>query len=105
MIIMLNSQLTRREFLKLASTGSLAFALKDLRLDRTHSTLAAQTITQGRMTMSGVPLYDAPTFNANKIHNFNADQVVDVTSVDENGEFGNPFNGVWYQMNEEGFTY
>ena len=31
---MLNPQLTRRDFLKLASAGTLAFALKDLRLDR-----------------------------------------------------------------------
>jgi len=99
---MLNPQLTRREFLKLATTGALAFALKDLRIDRA---LAIANVTQGRMTISGVPLYDAPTFNANKIHNFNADQVVDVTAVDENGEFGNPFNGIWYQMNKEGYTY
>ncbi len=99
---MLNPQLTRREFLKLASAGSLAFALKDLRLDRA---LAAPSITQGRMTISGVPLYDAPTFNANKIHHFNADQVVEITAVDERGEYGNPFNGVWYQANGEGYTY
>lgn len=102
---MLNPQLTRREFLKLATTGSLAFALKDLRLDRALAAPGVRTITQGRMTMSGVPLYDAPTFNANKIHNFKADQVVDITSVDEEGEFGNPFNSAWYQVNKEGYTY
>src|SRR4030095_4813582 len=111
MIKMLNPQLTRREFLKLASTGSLAFALKDLYLDSALASSATQiapatpAVTQGRMTISGVPLYDAPTFNANKIHNFNADQVVDVTAVDEQGEYGNPFNGVWYQVNKEGYTY
>ena len=99
---MLNPQLTRRDFLKLISSGSLAFALKDLRLDRA---LAASTITQGRMTLSGLPLYDAPTFNANKLHHFNADQVVDITAVDEQGELGNPFNGVWYQVNQEGYSY
>jgi len=97
----INPQITRREFLKLVSTGSLAFALKDLRLDRV---LAAPAVTHGRMTISGVPLYDAPTFNANKTHNFNADQVVDITTVDENGELGNPFNGVWYQVND-GYSY
>ena len=99
---MLNPQLTRRDFLKLLSSGSLAFALKDLRLDRA---LAASPITQGRMTQSGLPLYDAPTFNANKLHHFNADQVVDITAVDELGELGNPFNGVWYQVNNDGFSY
>lgn len=99
---MLNPQLTRRDFLKLASTGSLAFALKDLRLDRTLST---SMIRQGLMTLSGLPLYDAPTFLANKIHHFGKDEVVNITSVDENGESGNPFNSVWYQVNNEGYIY
>jgi lipoprotein-anchoring transpeptidase ErfK/SrfK len=98
----LNPQITRRDFLKLISSGSLAFALKDLRLDRA---LAAPTITQGRMTLSGLPLYDAPMFSANKIHHFNADQVVEITAVDEQGELGNPFNAAWYQLNGEGYTY
>lgn len=99
---MLNPQISRREFLKLATTGSLAFALSDLKLDRA---LAASSVTQGLMTISGVPLYDAPTFRANEIHLFGKDKVVDVTSVDENGEEGNPFNTVWYQINNEGYTY
>jgi len=99
---MLNPQLTRRDFLKLLSAGSLAFALKDLRLDRV---LSASSITQGRMTISGIPLYDGPTFNANKIHNFNADEVVNITAVNESGDFGNSFNSTWYQVNNEGFSY
>ena len=99
---MLNPQISRREFLKLATAGSLAFALSDLKLDRV---LADSSVTQGLMTISGVPLYDAPTFNANKIFNFGKDKVVDITSVDENGEQGNPFNTVWYQVNNEGYTY
>ena len=99
---MLDPRLTRREFLKLASTGSLAFALKDLRVDHTLSTSA---ITQGRMTISGVQLYDAPSFNGNKLHNFRADEVVSITKVIEDGDQGNPFNSVWYQVNNDGFTY
>ena len=99
---MLNPQISRREFLKLATTGSLAFALSDLKLDRA---IAASSVTQGLMTISGVPLYDAPTFRAKEIHLFGKDKVVDVTSVDENGEEGNPFNTVWYQINNEGYTY
>jgi hypothetical protein len=98
---MLNPQLTRREFLKLASAGTLAFALKDLRVDRV---LAASQPRQGRITWSGIPLYDAPTFNANKIHHFGNDQVLEITSIDENGEPGNPYNSVWYQV-DEGYTY
>ncbi|MCI0553723.1 MAG: L,D-transpeptidase family protein [Anaerolineae bacterium] len=100
---MLNSQLSRRDFLKLASAGTLAFALKDLRLDRALA--ASSTIKHGRITWSGIPLYDAPFFNANKIHHFGADQVIEITSIDENGEQGNPFNSVWYQVNGEGYTY
>jgi len=99
---MLNPQLSRREFLKLATTGSLAFALSDLKLDRA---LAASPVTQGLMTISGVPLYDAPTFKANTIFNFGKDKVVDVTGIEENGDEGNPFNTLWYQINNEGYTY
>ena len=99
---MLNPQISRRDFLKLAGAGSLAFALKDLRLD--HA-IAASPPRQGRMTISGIPLYDAPSFIANKIHHFGKDQVVEITSVDEQGEQGNPFNRAWYQINGEGYTY
>ena len=99
---MLNPQITRRDFLKLASAGTLAFALSDLRLERVFS---ASAVKQGRMTLSGLPLYDAPAFNANKIHLFKQDEVVEITSVDENGEPGNPFNSVWYQVNGQGYTY
>ena len=99
---MSKSDLSRRDFLKLASAGSLAFALSDLRLDRAF---AASPTRQGRITWSGIPLYDAPNFNAKKIHLFGADQVVEITSVDENGEQGNPFNSAWYQINGEGYTY
>jgi hypothetical protein len=99
---MLNPQISRREFLKLASAGSLAFALKDLLIDRA---LAAPTaIKQGRVTFSGTPLYDAPTFRANQIHNYGADSVVEVSAIDENGEQGNPFNSAWYQV-DQGYTY
>lgn len=99
---MLNPQLSRREFLKLATSGTLAFALSDLKLDRA---LAAPTLPQGLMTISGIPLYDAPSFNANKTFNFGKDKVVDITAVEENGAEGNPFNRVWYQVNNEGYTY
>jgi len=99
---MLNPQITRREFLKLVSSGTLAFALSDLKLDRA---LAAPTVTQGCMTISGVPLYDAPAFTANKIFHFGKDKIVDITAIEENGEEGNPFNRAWYQVNGEGYTY
>src|SRR5215210_3888675 len=100
---MLNPQISRREFLKLASAGSLAFALRDLRFDRA---LAAPAIKQGRITWSGVPLYDAPTFQANQIHLFGADKVVEILSVEPNGEagFGNPYNTLWYKV-DTGYAF
>ncbi|HJR79358.1 MAG TPA: L,D-transpeptidase [Anaerolineales bacterium] len=98
---MLNPQLSRREFLKLASTGSLAFALSDLRLDRA---LTAPLIKQGRVTWSGVPLYNAPAFNAQQIHHFGADKVIEIAGIEENGEPGNPYNSTWYQV-DNGYAY
>ncbi len=100
---MLNPQLTRRDFLKLASAGTLAFALKDLRVDRAFA--ASAPASQGRIALSGLSLYDAPTFAANKIRAFGRDEVVKITGVDENGEQGNPFNSAWYQIDNEGYTY
>ena len=102
---MLNPQITRRDFLKLATTGTLAFALSDLKLDRVF---AESPVTQGLMTFSGTPLYDEPNFLANKIHLFGKDQVVDVTGIEEvedDGEDSNPFNNTWYKINDEGYSY
>jgi len=99
---MLNPQITRREFIKLVSAGTLAFALKDLRVNRA---LAADQPKQGRITWSGIPLYDATTFKANTIYNFRADEILNITAVDENGEAGNPYNSVWYEIDGKGYTY
>lgn len=97
---MLNPQITRREFLKLVSTGTLAFVLKDLRVKQ-----ALTLPKQGRITWSGIPLYDAPRFTASQIHNFGADQVLEITSINEEGDEGNPFNKVWYEIDGRGYTY
>jgi hypothetical protein len=99
---MLHPQISRREFLKLVSTGSLAFALRDLRIDRTLET----TVRQGRITWSGVPLYDAPAFQANQVHLFGADKVVEIAGIEENGEpgYGNPYNTLWYKI-DTGYAF
>jgi hypothetical protein len=99
---MLNPQISRREFLKLVSTGSLAFALRDLRIDRTLEI----TVRQGRITWSGVPLYDAPAFQANQVHLFGADKVVEIAGIEENGEpgYGNPYNTLWYKI-DTGYAF
>ena len=99
---MLNPQISRREFLKLASAGTLALALHDLRLDRAAAAPAA--IKQGRITWSGIPLYDFPAFQANQIHHFGADKVIEIAEIEENGEAGNPYNSTWYKV-DNGYTY
>ncbi len=101
---MLTPQISRREFLKLVRAGSLAFALRDLRLDRALADSAA--IKQGRITWSGIPLYDAPALAAKQIHLFRADEVVEITAIEENGDkgYGNPFNSTWYKVND-GYAY
>jgi hypothetical protein len=101
---MLNPQISRREFLKLASAGSLAFALRDLRF--VGRALETAVPRQGRITWSGLPLYDAPTFQANQIHHFGADKVVEISGVEEKGQngYGNPYNTLWYRV-ENGYTY
>ncbi len=100
---MSKSDLSRRDFLKLASAGSLAFALSELRLDRALAAPAA--IKQGRITWSGIPLYDAPSFKAKEIRVFGMDQVVDITAEVEGDEgYGNPYNKTWYQV-ENGYAY
>ena len=99
---MLNPQISRREFLKLVSAGSLSFALRDLPLQRAFA--APAVIKHGRITWSGIPLYDAPAFQANQIHHFGADKVIEIKGIEENGEQGNPFNSTWYQV-DNGYTY
>jgi hypothetical protein len=98
---MLNPQISRREFLKLARAGLLASALSDLRLDQA----LASTVKQGRITWSGIPLYEAPTFKSKVIHNFRADEVVEILA-EESGDTGykNPFNNIWYKLTE-GYVY
>ena len=95
-------QLSRRDFLKLSATGALSFTLAELRLDQAF---AAPTASQGRVTWSGVSLYDAPSFNAKEIHVFGIDKVVNITAEVEGDEgYGNPYNKIWSQV-ENGYTY
>ncbi len=95
-------QLSRRDFLKLAATGALGLALSEFRLDRAF---AAPPTSQGRVTWSGIPLYDAPSFKTKEIRVFGMDQVVNTTAEVEGDEgYGNPYNKIWYQV-DNGYTY
>ena len=91
---------SRRDFLKLSSAGLLGAFLAELRLDRAF----AASVTQGRMTLSGLNLYSDPSFNARKLHIFGRDEVVKITA-EVDGDAGNPYNKKWYQLNGEGYTY
>jgi lipoprotein-anchoring transpeptidase ErfK/SrfK len=97
---MKNLQISRRDFLKLSASGVLGLALSELGIDRA---LAAPPASQGRITWSGVPLYDAPSFKAKEIRLFGNDLVVNLQAEVE-GDEGNPFNKAWYQV-DEGYTY
>ncbi|MBI5944795.1 MAG: L,D-transpeptidase family protein [Chloroflexi bacterium] len=99
---MKNLPLSRRDFLKLSASGALALALSEMGIDRA---LASPPASQGRITWSGIPLYDAPSLVANKLHLFGIDQVVDLKAeVEGDAGYGNPFNKIWYQL-DGGYTY
>jgi len=97
---MINPKFSRRDFLKLSASGVLGLVLSELGIG--HA-LAAPPASQGRITWSGVPLYDAPSFKAKEMHLFGMDQVVALNAEVE-GEEGNPFNKAWYKV-DDGFTY
>lgn len=92
--------LSRRDFLKLSAAGFLGAWLAEFQLDRAF----AGTYTQGRMTLSGLGLYDEPSFKAKKLHAYGRDEVVRITG-EVDGDAGNPYNNKWYQLDGEGYTY
>jgi hypothetical protein len=91
---------SRRDFLKLAGAGALGAALSEWRLERAF----AASPRQGRVTLSGIPMYDEPSFNARKLHLFGKDETVSINGEQE-GEQGNPYNTTWYEVNGEGYSY
>jgi len=54
--------------------------------------------------MSGLFMYESPTFGSEGWKAFGKDQVVPISEVVE-GEAGNPFNNAWYHIGDEGYTY
>lgn len=94
------SSLSRRDFLKLSASGAIGFLLAELRLDDATAQVAPKF---GRITWSGIPLYSAPSFNAEKINVFGRDQVVQIKEQVD-GDEGNVYNKAWYRV-AEGYTY
>src|SRR5512140_1501984 len=92
---------TRRDFLKLSAAGLLGGLLSEIGLDRA---LAAGGPSLGRMTLSGIGLYEEPRFKAKKLKVFGRDEIVQI-SGSVSGDAGSNFNRTWYQLNGEGYTY
>ena len=99
----MNLGFSRRDFLKASGAGLLGIFLADLRLE---PVLAAEIARQGRIIDSGVELFREPFFAAEITHLFGRDQVVEITGEGQGDQgSGNPFNSVWYRVNNEGFVY
>ena len=72
---MIKPNLSRRDFLKISASGALGLVLSEMGIYRA---LAAPPASQGRITWSGVPLYDAPSFKSQELHLFGLDVVVEL---------------------------
>jgi lipoprotein-anchoring transpeptidase ErfK/SrfK len=94
---------TRRDFLKLSASGVLGLFLAETGIDQALAALSSPT-SHGRVLMSGLFMYETPSFNSKQWKAFGKDQVVPVSEV-VNGDEGNPFNKTWYRIGDEGFTY
>src|SRR5258707_1187659 len=93
---------SRRDFLKLSSAGLLGLFLSELRLERA----LASAVTQGRTTLSGLVLYDAPSFQARNLQLIGRDQILKITG-EVQGDMGpgNPYDSTWYQIDNQGYMY
>lgn len=91
--------LSRRDVLKLSGAGLLAFALAELFPEDVRA--EAPVSFQGRTTISGVPLYEAPSFKSKQIRLIGKDQVLDLQAqLTGEGEH----NRLWYRL-AEGFVH
>lgn len=87
------NQLTRRDFLKLTASGALGLVLSELGLNHAF---AAPPASKGLALFSGVPIYDAPKVNANKVDLIGKDKVVDLLDEVQGEYFDNIHNTTWY---------
>jgi len=94
---------TRRDFLKLSATGALGLFLSETGIDRALA-VTEPPAGHGRVLMSGLFMYEVPSFRSEQWKAFGKDQVVPISEVVE-GEAGNPYNTAWYRIGEEGYTY
>lgn len=90
------SQLTRRDFLKIAASGALGLVFSELGLK--HASAAAPA-SKGLALFSGVPIRAAPAVNANKIELIGKDEVFDLLGEVQGESFENIHNTTWYAVN------
>ena len=67
-------------------------------------TVTEPPASHGRVLMSGLFMYAAPSFDSEGWKAFGKDQIVPISEVVE-GDEGNPYNKAWYRIGDEGFTY
>ena len=87
------SQLSRRDFLKITASGALGLVLSELGVS---GAFAAPPASKGLALFSGVPIYDAPAANANKLELIGKDQTIDLLGEVQGDYFDNVHNTTWY---------
>jgi len=80
----------------------LGFFLKESGLERALT--SDPPASQGRVLMSGLFMYESPSFSSQMWKAFGKDQMVPISEVLD-GEEGNPFNKTWYRIGNEGYSY
>ncbi len=93
--------LSRRDFLKLCGAGALGLFLPTAEDFAPLSLLDGQ---QGRVTTPTLTIYDAPSFQANKVNTYWRDIVLPITGVTISDD-EKAYNRVWYRIGEEGYAY
>src|SRR3989304_4766026 len=99
-----SSSFTRRDFLKLSAAGALGLFLSESGVDRVLDDEPLPA-SQGRALISGVILYDSPSFTGKERKALGKDQVVPISEALIGGENGNPYNNTWYRIGDEGYAY
>ncbi len=87
--------LSRRDVLKLIGAGMLSLALAEL--FRQDALAEAPVTFQGRTTISGVPVYEAPSFQSRQIRLIGKDQILEL-HAQLTGEGAH--NRLWYRTAE-----
>jgi hypothetical protein len=121
-----STRITRRDFLKVSTTGIMAFLGIASPSQRFIHNLLNRSITnwlivdenlnlsrqleipnpeqQGRVLNASIDVYDQPSFSANRINTYFRDFVFPITEISI-GTSKDSFNMVWYRIGDEGYTH